>query len=211
MERIAEFFSSSGGQAVAAALAAAVFLASLGFSRGKAPGPRTKTLVFSAMLITLATVLSRFEIKFTFGGSITVCSMFFVILAGWWFGPAAGISAALAYGLLQFALEPWFIHPAQVFLDYILGFGLLGASGFFRGRKHGFYLAIVVPMLLRLACSTTAGAIFFAGNAWDGWAPLAYSLVYNCGYIIPEMALTLMLAAVPQFRAALEYARRFAE
>ncbi|MDE7046322.1 MAG: energy-coupled thiamine transporter ThiT, partial [Acetatifactor sp.] len=52
----------------------------------------TKQLVFSGVAMALALVAS--EIKFArlpFGGSITLFSMFFVVLIGYWYGAKAGL------------------------------------------------------------------------------------------------------------------------
>lgn len=73
----------------------------------------TKQLVFSGAAMALAIVTS--EIKFArlpFGGSITLFSMLFIVLIGYWYGAAAGLMTGFAYGLLQFVLDlspppPW--------------------------------------------------------------------------------------------------------
>ena len=94
---------------------------------------KTKQLVFSAMAIALATVISV-VIKLPSlpnGGSTTLFSMLIVSLVGYWYGPATGLIAAFAYGVLQFITGPYVVHPAQVLLDYPLAFAALGLSGFF--------------------------------------------------------------------------------
>ena len=66
----------------------------------------TKQLVFSGVAMALAIVAS--EIKFArlpFGGSVTLFSMLFIVLIGYWYGAKAGLLTGFAYGLLQFILE----------------------------------------------------------------------------------------------------------
>ena len=48
--------------------------------------------------------------------------------------------------------------------------------------------------------ATISGWIFFAEYAWEGWAPLPYSLVYNGIYIFAEAALTGIVLAIPYVR-----------
>ena len=87
----------------------------------------TKQIVFSAMAIALATVIAT-VIKLPSlpnGGSVTLFSMLLVTLVGYWYGPATGVIAAVAYGILQFITGPYVVHPLQVIIDYPLAFGAL--------------------------------------------------------------------------------------
>ena len=100
-----------------------------------------KQIVFSGVALALATVIST-VIKLPSlpnGGSITLFSMLIVCLIGYWYGPKVGIVASIAYGILQFIVGPYVVHPAQVLLDYPLAFGALGLSGFFYKSKHGLH------------------------------------------------------------------------
>ena len=82
-----------------------------------------KVLVFSAMCIALASVTSMIKVfEFPTGGSITLASTFFATLPGFFFGPAVGIAAGFAHGILQFFLGPYILTPVQVFIDYGLRF-----------------------------------------------------------------------------------------
>ena len=71
------------------------------------------------------------------GGSITLFSMLFIVLIGYWYGPEVGIMTSVAYGLLQFVIDPVFYSIPQLLVDYPLAFGALGLSGFFHDSKHG--------------------------------------------------------------------------
>ena len=72
----------------------------------------TKKLVFSAMGIALAMVTSYIKVwEMPMGGSITLMSMLFICLIGYWFGPKYGLLAGAAYGLLQFIVDPYADHP----------------------------------------------------------------------------------------------------
>jgi len=88
-------------------------------------------------------------------------------------------------------------------MDYPVAFGALGLSGFFWKQKYGLYTGYVVGVLGRFVFSTLSGVLFFASYAWEGWNPLAYSMVYNGGYLFAEMAITLALLLVPAVRSAI--------
>ena len=166
---------------------------------------KTKKLVFSATAIALATVVSV-AIKLPSlpnGGSITLFSMLLVCLVGYWYGPATGIIAAFAYGILQFITGPYIVHPAQILLDYPLAFGALGLSGFFYQKKHGLLLGFLVGATGRFIFHQISGLIFYTtyvdsleGNAAAIWA----STVYNLSYILPEVILTVVLLLLPPIR-----------
>ena len=66
-----------------------------------------KQLVFCAVAIALGTVLSNLKLyHFPFGGSITLFSMLFICIPGYWFGLKAGLVTGVAYGILQLILDP---------------------------------------------------------------------------------------------------------
>lgn len=96
----------------------------------------TKQLVYSAVAIALAVVCSM--IKFAnlpMGGSVTLFSMLFIALIGYWYGPYVGLMTAVAYGLVQFVMEPIFYTVPQMILDYPLAFGALGLGRIFCKQK----------------------------------------------------------------------------
>ena len=78
----------------------------------------TKQLVFSAAAMALALVTSMIKLfEMPMGGSVTLLSMLFIVLIGYWYGPYAGLMTAVAYGLLQFVLEPVFYTITQMLTD----------------------------------------------------------------------------------------------
>ena len=173
----------------------------------------TKQLVFSGVAMALATVTS--EIKFArlpFGGSVTLFSMLFIVLIGYWYGAAAGLMTGFAYGLLQFVLDPVFYTPMQLLIDYPLAFGALGLSGFFCNRRHGLLIGYVVGVFVRYVFAFLSGALFFGAYASDQ-SPIGiivYSLGYNATYIVPEVLVTLILLAIPAVSDAMKRVRALA-
>ena len=158
----------------------------------------TKKLVFSAVAIALALVTSYLKVfSMPMGGSITLFSMFFICLIGYWYGPAVGIMTGVAFGLLQFVIEPYMVSIPQVLCDYPLAFGALGLSGFFSQKKHGLQIGQLVGVLGRFFFSVLSGVIFFAAYAPEGMNPIVYSVMYNGSYLGAEALLTVVLLSVP--------------
>ena len=171
-----------------------------------------KQLVFSAAALALACVTSFLKVfELPMGGSVTLFSMFFVTLIGYWYGPAKGIIAAIVYGVLQFAFGPYFVTVPQVICDYVLAFGALGLSGFFRKMKYGLQIGYLVAIFGRFVFAWLSGVIFFAAYAeGSGYAAPIYSLLYNGSYIGLEGAVTLILLFLPPIQKALKYVRSMA-
>ena len=126
----------------------------------------TRKLVFSAMGIALAMVTSYIKVwEMPMGGSVTLLSMLFICLIGYWFGPRYGLITGIAYGILQFVVDPYMVSLPQVLFDYPLAFGALGLSGFFSDKKYGLQTGYVAGVLGRFVFSTLSGVIFFASYA----------------------------------------------
>ena len=157
------------------------------------------------MALALATVTSFIKVfSFPTGGSITLLSMFFVCYIGYLYGPKTGIICGVAFGILQLIIEPKIYFPMQIVIDYILAFGALGLSGFFRNKKWGLIVGYLVGIFGRFVFSTLSGVIFFSEYAWEGWNPILYSAVYNGIYIFSEGLVTVILLFVPAVSSQLK-------
>lgn len=164
-----------------------------------------RALTYSAILIAIATVLSNIKLfNMPQGGTVTAFSMLFIVLIGYFFGAYVGLTAAVAYGLLQLAFGAYIIHPAQLILDYPLAFGALGLAGFFRKQKYGLVVGYIIGVLGRLIISTISGVVFFAEYAPEGSSVIGYSFVYNLSYLAPEAAITIVILLIPAVHSALE-------
>lgn len=168
-----------------------------------------KQLAFCAMSLALGTLLSEIKIiDFPWGGSATLLSMLVICLPGYLFGLGAGLMTGVAYGVLQILIDPYILFPLQLVVDYLLAFGALGLSGLFANSKNGLIKGYLVGILGRYVFVVLSGWIFFAEYAWEGWAPLPYSLVYNGIYIFAEAAITLVLLAIPAVRKGIGAVKR---
>lgn len=169
-----------------------------------------KQLVVSAVCIALASVLSLFKLyEFPFGGSITAFSMLFICLPGMFYGPLVGLIAGLVYGIIQFILGPYVIHPLQVVVDYGFAFAAMGLGGIFYKHKNAFNLGYIIGVLGRYVFAVLSGYVFFAEYAWNGWSALPYSLCYNAAYIFSEAILTLIILNVAPIKNNLQNLKKY--
>lgn len=196
---------------MAALLLAACFLSGK-TQEGKKIKLGIKQLVFSSMAMALAMVTSMIKlVDMPMGGSVTLFSMFFICLIGYWYGLKGGLMTAVAYGFLQLIVDPYIISIPQMLTDYIFAFGALGLSGIFSKSRYGLLKGYVAGVLGRYFFTFLSGMIFFGSYAssYNMTAPV-YSLVYNGSYIGLEALFTLMLAALPPVSRGLDRVRKMA-
>lgn len=167
----------------------------------------TQQIVFCAVAIALAYVASYVKLfALPFGGSITLCSMLFIVLIGYWYGPKVGILSGFAYGILQFLQEPYVLNFVQLCCDYFFAFAALGISGFFRNKKHGLMKGYIAGILARGFFHTLGGYFFWMSYMPENFpSSLAaiYPIVYNYGFIIAEGIITVILISIPAVANAL--------
>ena len=185
----------------------------------------------SAIMIALATVLSFIKVyEAPFGGSVTLLSMAPIIILGLRNGAGVGLAAGfvhsvlqLVFGLANVAWVPDMLGKILcVLFDYILPFTVLGLAGIFRGfagvkpaRKRMIAVGVIAALtvsLLRFACHIVSGAVIWHALDLEWYADdpthivhlygkWIFSLVYNGGYMIPEIIETVI--GVPVLYAAL--------
>ncbi len=167
-----------------------------------------KGLAVAGICIALAFVLSFVKIfSAPLGGSVTLLSMFFVCVIGYLYGPKYSLTAALAYGILQFVQKPEIYTPLQVIIDYGFAFTALGLSGFFKNTKHGLQFGYLAGVTGRFIFAVISGVAFFGEYVPEGWNPLIYSMCYNGAYIYIEAAITLIIVTIPAVTHAIERVR----
>lgn len=172
----------------------------------------TRQLVFSAISMAIATVLSMIKLfQAPMGGSVTLCSMLFIVLIGYWYGPKVGVLTGVAYGLLQFVLNPIFYAPIQMVIDYPLAFGALGLAGIFSKSEHNALIkGYIIAVLCRYVFAVISGAVFFGMYAPDGMPVIKYSLLYNISYLGIEAFITIVIIMLPPVKAGLKEMKRLA-
>lgn len=159
--------------------------------------PRIRALCESAILIAMGLVLSFVKVyEMPNGGSITAVSMLPVLLIGVRWGLGWGLGSAFVFSLLQFLTGIYAITPLALFLDYILAYSVLGLSGVFKGKTYGLVAASFICGSLRFVVHWISGATVWASTLPAG-IPVWYgSLTYNLSYMLPEVALTVLVAAL---------------
>jgi len=156
----------------------------------------TKIIAEVVSFVALATALSYIKVfSLPQGGSVTAGSMVPIIWLALRRGPKIGIFAAVVYGLVQLAIEPFIVHPAQLLLDYPLAFGALGLAGFFRNRP---FIGVNVGIWGRFIAHFVSGVIFFSSYAPEGMNPAVYSAIYNGSYLLPELAISIYIVYLLQ-------------
>ena len=128
------FYSLTTAGIIAFAVIAVLFLVLAAFITGSASKEKkklfsTKQLVFSAVMLALGFAASYVQIiKMPWGGSVTLFSMLFITMIGYWYGPKIGISCAFAYGIMQFLQGggTYILSPLQACLDYFCAYELEG-------------------------------------------------------------------------------------
>ena len=186
----------------------------------------THTLVECAMLLAISAVLAffpTFELMPN-GGSVTICSMLPIILISYRHGLKWGFLSSFAFSLIQL-IEEFMSNGADIFslivallFDYIVAFTVLGIGGIFRGKlkstRAELVSGTVLALLLRYASHCVSGYVvwgeyaewfFSEAGAWGQnilttfagkGLMLVYSLIYNATYMLPELVITVIGAAL---------------
>ena len=161
----------------------------------------TKQLVFCAMAMALAFVTSYMKIfTLPWGGSVTLCSMLFIVLIGNWYGVQTGILVGLSYGLLQFIQEPYVLSFFQVCCDYVLAFAALGVAGFFAKSRNGLLKGYVAAVLARGVFHALGGYLYWMDYMPDNFPQSlksVYPIVYNYSFLLAEAVITVIIISVP--------------
>ncbi len=168
---------------------------------------KTRKLTECAAMIALSAVLSLICIyQAPYGGKVTLGSMVPLVLVcvhikefKW------GLLACFAYSLIQMMLE--FSAPptatlgyffAVVALDYIVAFTAISIvnpiSALFENKLVGVGVGACCAMLCRFICHFMTGIFIWGAYAPAGQPVWLYSLVYNGGYMIPELVITVSLS-----------------
>ena len=196
--------------ALAALIAAAVIA-----SKTSGTKMTAKKLAFCAAAIALAFVTSYIKLfAMPFGGSITLFSMLFIVLVGYWYGAGTGILVGFVYGVLQFLQEPYFLSVLQVMCDYLLAFAALGLGGFFREKKNGLTIAYIIGVIGRGVFASMAGYLFWMEYMPENFPKslaAVYPIVYNYSYLLAEAVVTIILINIPAVKKALAYIKKMAE
>ena len=200
-------FTGLGYAALAVVMVAVLLLGVAILGKKNAGKTPAKQLAFSAVAIALAMVTSCIKIfHMPMGGSVTLFSMLFICLIGYWYGLSGGLTAAVAYGILQMLVDPYIISFPQMLIDYIFAFGALGLAGLFAKDDAKMLIpGYLTGVIGRYVFSILSGVVFFGsyaeGSGFD--SALTYSMAYNGAYLFAEAVLTIVVLLLPPVRKAI--------
>ncbi|MDO4267666.1 MAG: energy-coupled thiamine transporter ThiT [Eubacteriales bacterium] len=193
-----------------------LFLVAGMVSRSQKTRLSTKQLVFCGAAMALAYLTSYIKLvpRMPFGGSVTLFSMLFICLIGYWYGVRTGIMTGLAYGILQFIQEPFVLSLFQVCCDYVFAFAALGLAGLFAKSKNGLVKGYILGILARGLFHTIGGYLY-----WMDYMPenfprqlaMFYPIIYNYSYILAEGILTLIVISLPPVKKGLAQIKTLAQ
>lgn len=174
----------------------------------------TKELVYCAAAIALAFLTSYIRvIKMPWGGSVTLCSMLFICLIGYWYGVKTGIMTGLAYGILQFLQEPYVLTAFQVCCDYVFAFAALGLAGVFMNSKNGLIKGYLFGAFMRGVFHAVGGYLYWMEYMPDNFPKAltaVYPIAYNYAYIGLEALITVVILSLPAVKRAMEQVKNSA-
>lgn len=210
------YYSLTATGVIAFVIIIAVLVMLIAFFRKKENAETTnaktfsaKQLVFSAVALALGFVTSYIKIiDMPWGGSVTLCSMLFVTLIGYWYGPKIGLTAGFAYGILQFLQGggSYILSPMQVCMDYILAFAALGLSGFFSQKKNGLLKGYLFAVFIRGLFHTVGGYLYWMDYMPESFPKsfaFLYPFAYNYAYLLIEGFITVVILFLPPVKNAM--------
>lgn len=207
---------TTAGYGVTIAAGILMFGAAVFFAGKHSAGRRmtTKQLMFCAMAIALGYAASYVRVfRMPWGGSVTLCSMLFIVLIAYWYGTKTGILVGFAYGILQFLQEPYVLSLFQVCCDYIFAFAALGIAGLFARSKNGLVKGYLAAVLARGAFHSLGGYLYwmeYMPESFPKALASIYPIVYNFSYLLPEAVLTVVIIMIPSVSKALASVKRSA-
>ncbi len=207
---------TTAGYAVTVIAGIILFLAAVFFASKSSAKKRmsTKQLVFCAVALALAYLTSYIRLfEMPWGGSVTLCSMLFIVLIANWYGPKTGILVGLAYGILQFIQEPYVLSFFQVCCDYILAFAALGIAGFFAKSKYGLVKGYIIAVIARGAFHALGGYLYWMDYMPDNFPKAltsVYPILYNYSYLLVEGVITVVLISIPAVAKGLSRVKQMA-
>ena len=162
-----------------------------------------RALCEGAILVAAAQLLSYLRLwRMPWGGSVVLAMVPIVLYAIRW-GFARGLFAGFVFGILQFTLDGGFAIGWQSIIgDYLLAYTAVGFAGLCRGRKGAVFTGTLLGGGVRFLVHFVVGATVWAAympEEFFGMAmtsPWFYSLLYNLAYMIPNIAVTLLVFAV---------------
>ena len=165
-----------------------------------------ETACVLCMAMALAFITSYIKIfSLPWGGSVTLCSMLFIVLVANWYGVRTGIWLDLHMECSSFtgAIRTSLF---QVCCDYVLAFAALGVAGFFAKQKNGLLKGYIVAVLARGAFHALGGYLYWMDYMPDNFPKslaAVYPIAYNYSFLLAEGLITIVIISIPAVQKAL--------
>lgn len=161
-----------------------------------------------AIAVALGYVTSFMKVfSLPYGGSVTLFSMLFIVLIGYWYGVKVGLLAGFVFGILQFLQEPYVLSFFQVCCDYLFAYAALGLSGVFsKSKKNGLVKAYILAIIMRGAFHALGGYLYwmdYMPESFPQSLAMLYPIIYNYSFILLEGVLTVIVIKIPAVEKAL--------
>ena len=211
--------TSDGGLTVCGYVLCAAGIPALLLGAGTMSGSRrhrlsVRQLVFCGAAMALSFVTSCIKVfSLPYGGSVTLFSMLFICLTGYWYGLGTGMLTGLAYGILQFLQEPYVLSPFQVCCDYILAFAGLGLAGAFTRQTDGLRKGYLLGITVRGAFHALGGYLYWMDYMPENFPQSLksiYPIAYNYSYLLAEGVITVAILSIPAVANALNQVKKTA-
>ena len=162
-----------------------------------------RMLCEGAIMVVLAQLLGYLKLwQMPWGGTICLVMLPIFLYACRW-GLGAGLMSGLVLGILQFVFDGGIALGWQSIIgDYLLAFLVLGLAGLFHGNPSSLFLGTVLGSFARFMVHYVVGATIWAAYMPEEFfgmtmtTPWFYSLLYNGAYMLPNMLITLLAAAL---------------
>lgn len=158
----------------------------------------TSILTNVGVALALGTVLKM--VKFyqaPMGGSATLGSMVPIFIIALLYGPEVGFLTGIIFGVIDFILAPYILHPVQVLFDYPLAFSAIGIAGYFKDKsKLTMIFGVLLSIVVRFLFHFISGIVFYGSFAPQGMSAVYYSFVYNLGYLTPDAILCIIVLSI---------------
>ena len=183
---------------------AAVVAATLFLGRDEKNSFDSKSISYAGVAIAMSFALSYLRVvKMPQGGSITIASLLPIFIYSYMFGVKKGVFAGMILGLLQAVQDPVILHPAQFILDYPAAYACIGFAGVFAKVKKldklpqlQIALGGVCAGLARFLSHYLSGCFAFSVFAPEGQPVWLYSLIYQSGYVLPDIAIVIAVGVI---------------
>lgn len=160
----------------------------------------TRRIAEIAILMAVAAVLELLTTVIPFlhmpqGGSVSL-GMLPIFIIAYRHGLKYGLISGFIFGLFNYMISPYFVHWAQILIDYGIAYTVIGFAGVFKNalkNDRKFINGILLGGFLRYLAHSIAGVIFYAEYAGEEGAFIYSFVLYNLPYMLASTVLCLVV------------------